>query len=130
MPLYNVAAVAEALDVPMRQVDNILSRHEIAGVERKRRGVTRRITSDAVVTLRLALELGQSLHVPIGAAIEIAQRLERNGGTTPIGVFGMVSINMHALRATTSDQLDRAVELVGRRPRGRPATRQVGRRDA
>jgi len=129
MPLYNVAAVAEALDVPMRQVDNILSRHEIAGVERKRRGVTRRIASDAVVTLRLALELGQSLRVPIGAAIEIAQRLERTGGTTPIGVFGMVSIDMDVVRATTSDQLDRAVELVGRRPRGRPATRQVGRRD-
>ena len=124
MPVYNIAAVAEALDVPIRQVDNILSRHEIRGVERKRRGVTRRIAPDAVVTLRLALELTQALHVPIGPAIEIANRLEESGGTTRLGDFGTASIDLDSLRTATLNQLDRAVELVGRRPRGRPVSRR------
>jgi len=130
MPVYNVAAVAEALDLPMRQVDNVLSRHEIRGVERKRRGVTRRIAPDAVVTLRLALELAHALHVPIGAAIETADRLEQNGGTTRIGDFGTVSIDMDSLRAATLNQLDRAVEMVGRRPRGRPVSRRPAGADS
>ena len=125
MPLYNAAAVAQALDVPMRQVDNILSRHEIHGVERKRRGVTRRIAPDAVVRLRLALELAQALCVPIGAAIEIAHGLEQSGGMTRIGDFGTLSIDIDALRTATLEQLDRAVELVGRRPRGRPAKQRA-----
>ena len=126
MPVYDVAAVAEALDVPIRQVDNILSRHDIRGVERKRRGVTRRIAPDAVVTLRLAIELAQALHVPIGPAIEFANRLEESGGTTRLGDFGTASIDLDSRRTATLSQLDRAVELVGRRPRGRPVRRRPG----
>jgi hypothetical protein len=123
MPVYDVAAAAEALGVPAKQVDNILSRNSLPGVEHKRRGVTRRIAPDAVVTLRVALEIGDTLGLPVPAALEVARTILENGGTMKLGHFGHVTVDIDALRASTIARLDSAVETVGRRVRGRPTRR-------
>jgi hypothetical protein len=127
LPIYDLAALAEAFDADTRQLDNLLSRNEIEGVERRARGVTRRVTLDAAVTIRVALELATELRVPFAHALAIAARVSRSGvpdsgsrGEVTIGAFCTLRVDVPSLRRLTVDQLDTAVETVGKRPRGRP----------
>ncbi|MDF2774308.1 MAG: hypothetical protein K0S86_3808 [Geminicoccaceae bacterium] len=124
MPAYDVAAVAEALGVPAKQADNILSRHTLPGVERKRRGVSRRIAPEAVVTLAITLELRDALGLTIPSAIGVAMALREHGGVLDLGSFGRISVDLDALHASTIARLDAAVEAVGRRARGRRPKRR------
>lgn len=122
LPIYDVKAVAEALDIDLRQLDNLLSRNTIHGVDRSRRGVTRRVSSEAAVIIALSRELTESLGVPSAQALRLASALERDdSGGLAIGPFGWLRFDLVALRAFTLERLDAAVETVGRRRRGRPA---------
>ena len=121
LPFYDLSAVAQALDIQYRQLDNMLSRNDLAGVERKKRGVTRRLTTDAVVVIHLAWELASGLKMSIGDALQLAADLERAPGhDLAIGRFATLRVDVSALRASTLERLNTAVELVGRRRRGRP----------
>ena len=121
MPFYSVSAVAEAVGMSEKQLDNMLSRNALVGVERKARGVARRISADAAVTINLASGLSESLRVPIGAAIGIATQLQTtNEHVIGVGAFLTLRADMTALRIATLARLDMAVETVGRRRRGRP----------
>jgi hypothetical protein len=121
LPFYDVAALAIALDLDPRQVDNMLSRNTIAGVERKARGVTRRVNADAAVRVQLASELTRALGMPVGRALQLASRLTESGAEVPLGEYGLLRFDVMRLRRTTLERLDAAVEAVGRRRRGRPA---------
>ena len=133
MPIYDLAALAEALDADTRQLDNLLSRNEIEGVERRARGVTRRVSLDAAVTIRVALELASELRVPFAHALAIAARVGRSGaadsvdgsGEVSIGSFCSLRVDVSSLRRLTVDQLDAAVETVGKKPRGRPPKKKT-----
>ena len=127
MPVYDLAAVAEALDRPGKQIDNILSRNNITGIEHTKRGVTRRIALDAVLTLRVALELVDAVGLSIPAALDAAAIIRERRGTLQIGSFGRMVIDLDALEESTVTYLNRAVETVGRRARGRRPRRMFGR---
>ena len=121
MPFYDVPAVAEAVRMGEKQLDNLLSRNELIGVERRTRGVSRRLSVDAAVTIQLASELATVLGMPIGHALRVSRALqEHEGRAIRVGTFATLQIDLPALRATTLARLDSAVELVGRRKRGRP----------
>ena len=120
MPVYDLSALAEAFDTDAKQLDNILSRNEIAGVERRTRGVTRRVTLDAAVNIRVALDLAGDLGVPFARALRAAARLAADGGVVRVGEFASLHVDAGALRRSTLERLDSAVETVGKRPRGRP----------
>ena len=121
LPVYNVSAVAQAIGVDVKQLDNILSRNSLTGVDRRTRGVARRISTEAAITLQLACDLAAALEVPVAAALRISQILQRNDGeAVTIGRFASLRADVVALRVTTVARLDAAVELVGRRRRGRP----------
>ena len=127
MPVYDVAALAEAFEVNERQLDNLLSRNEIAGVERRTRGVTRRVTLDAAVAIRVALELTNELRVPSAHALRIASRITANPSEeVAVGSYGSLRFDVATIRGSTLERLDSAVEAVGRRRRGRPPTTQSG----
>ena len=129
MPYYDVSAVAEALDMDYRQLDNLLSRNDVAGVERKQRGVSRRLTADAVVVIHLAWELARDLRMPLAEALRLASEIERaSDHELALGGFGIIRFDVDALRAATLERLDTAVELVGRRRRGRPVGQSFARR--
>jgi len=121
LPIYDLSAVAHAIDLTPKQLDNLLSRNAIDGVERKRRGVTRRISPEAAVTIEIAWRLSEGTQIPIAAALDISQRLavapEHRVG---LGEFLSIAVEFGALRANTLERLDAAVEAVGRRRRGRP----------
>jgi len=124
LPVYDVAAVAEALDLESKQLDNLLSRNELSGVERKRRGVARRLTPESAVVIGFARELANALAIPLGSALSFAETVVRqNRRDIAIGSFATLRVDLFSLRAATYTRLDAAVELVGRRRRGRPRRR-------
>lgn len=126
MPVYDTTAAAEALGIPTKQLDNILSRHSLPGVEKRWRGVGRKIGPDAVVTLFLAIEFMRAARVPIVVALELAHAALTSGGKAELGQFAGITVDVALARASVAARLDAAVELVGRRPRGRRGTRPGG----
>jgi hypothetical protein len=127
LPVYDVAALSEAFEVEPRQIDNLLSRNEIAGVDRRTRGVTRRVALDAAITIRIALELSRVLRVPSAHALRVAAGLAENDmAGLAIGSHGILRFDLPELRASTLERLDSAVETVGRRRRGRPTMKRAG----
>ena len=121
MPVYDIAALSEALNADSRLLDNLLSRNDIEGVERRARGVTRRVTLEAAVTIRIALDLANALKIPFARALSVGTALAaENGMEFPVGAFGLLRFDVPAIRRFTLQQLDAAVETVGRRRRGRP----------
>jgi hypothetical protein len=124
LPVYDLPAVAHATDFEAKQLDNLLSRNPLPGVEKKRRGVARRLTPDVAVTVRLAKELSEVLGVPPGSLLAIASRIQRDGrDEIDMGGFATLRVDLSLLRASTLARLDNAVEVVGRRRRGRPSKR-------
>ena len=121
MPVYDLTAVAHALDVDLKQLDNLLSRNALPGVEKRRRGIARRLTPEVAVVIRLARELSESLGVSVGALLPVANAIER-GATNEVrvGEFATLHVDRDALRTSTLARLDAAVEVIGTRRRGRP----------
>lgn len=124
MPVYDVSAVAHALDLELKQLDNLLSRNVLAGVEKKRRGLARRLTPDVAVVIRLAKELSESLGVSTGSMLPIAHDIERSSSDdVRLSEFLTLHVDRNALRTSTLARLDSAVEVIGTRRRGRPPRR-------
>jgi hypothetical protein len=104
-----------------RQLDNLLSRNDLDGVERKARGVTRRISSDAAVAINIAWQLSEATRIPIASALELSRQLTANSNhLISVGDYLTLAIDFASIRADTLARLDTAVETVGRRRRGRP----------
>ena len=121
MPIYDVSAVAEALGFDLKQMDNLLSRNELAGVERKTRGVSRRLSVDTAVVIRIATELAAVLNLSPGSLLRFAHEIQRSSSPElQLGTFFTLRVDLAGLRASTVSRLDSAVEAVGRRRRGRP----------
>ena len=125
MPIYDTAAAAEALGVSAKQLDNILSRHTLPGIEKQRRGVGRRIGSDAVLAVFIAVEIVRAARMPLAVALQLARTSLMTGGEAMVGQFAVLTIDLAAVRASVAARLDAAVELVGKRPRGRRASIRV-----
>ena len=124
MPIYDLSAVAEALDVELKQLDNLLSRNELPGIEKRRRGVARRLTADLAVVIRLAKDLAEAIQVSPGSVLRFAHRIEREGrDEVSLGDFVTLRVDLARLHGSTLNRLDAAVETVGRRRRGRPPNR-------
>jgi len=125
-----LAAVAHAVDLDPKQLDNLLSRNALPGVEKKRRGLARRLTPDVVVVIRLAKDLAEGFRLSPGSLLGLSQQIA-NGNRTELdfGTFITVRVDLAALRTTTLARLNEAVEAVGRRPRGRPSRRASALRE-
>ena len=125
MPIYDLAAVAHALEMTPKQLDNLLSRNDLDGVERKTRGVTRKISSEAAIAINIAWRLAEATKVPITNALELSRRLTvHSDHAIAVGDHLTLAADFAAIRADTLSRLDAAVETVGRRRRGRPPTTQ------
>ncbi len=125
MPVYDLAAVAHALDFDLKQLDNLLSRNALPGVERRRRGIARRLTPDVAVVICLARELSEALGVSVGTLLSVANSIERAAtDEVRLGQYLTLQIDRAALRMSTLARLDAAVEVIGTRRRGRPRVRE------
>ena len=124
MPVYDLTAVAHALDIDLKQLDNLLSRNALSGVERRRRGIARRLTPDVAVVIRIAREISDAFGVPVGTLLSVAGSIERSAtNEMRLGKYLTLRIDRDALRTSTLARLDTAVEVIGPRRRGRPPAR-------
>ena len=122
MPFYDVSAVAHAVDLELKQLDNLLSRNMLPGIEKGRRGLARRLTPELAVVVRLAKELSEAFGISAGSVLPVAYRIEQEeSDELKLGAFLTLRVDRAAIRASTYARLDNAVEIVGRRRRGRPA---------
>jgi len=121
LPIYDLAAVAEAVNLEPKQLDNLLSRNHLPGVDRTKRGVSRRLNTEVAIILCLARELSQALHIPLGSALRFAKTaVGPDAAPIDLGNFATLQIDQQLLRSSITARLDAAVEAVGRRRRGRP----------
>ena len=123
MRAYTVKAAAVALKASPKWVDNVLSHHKVPGVTRKRQGVTRRVSSEAMLVLEIALRIMRSFGVPIGRALQVAgsvveMRADAAGVEVASGFSLMVDIA--AIEAELAERLAHAVEVSPSPRRGRP----------
>jgi hypothetical protein len=126
MRAYTVATTAVTLRVTPKWLDNVLSQNNVDGVIRRRQGVARRLTPQAVVTLDLALRLTKAFHATIPVALRLAQRLRENGPEAvgiDVGDGLRLAIDLRRLEADVMERLAHAVEIAPSPPRGRPRRR-------
>ena len=97
---YDVAAAALTLDVPLKWVDNLLSRHRIPGVEQSRQGVTRRLSQHAITSIALVWILCEELGLPVGKAVHLAVRMTTTEDATL--TFGEGTLVLGFDRATVA----------------------------
>ena len=123
MRAYTVAAVAVALKMPVKWVDNVLSHNRVRGVSQARQGVARRLTPQAVTILEIALQLVRAASIPASRALAIAHEVADLGGSVaPVYLSRSVTIvvDVTAITRETTERLAQAVEIAPRPQRGRP----------
>lgn len=133
MRAVTAATAAAILQVDQKTFDNLMLRIGPEAVPRGRQGVERRIPVALIEDLMLTRDLSVSLGIPTRDAFAVAQRLlGRNGtaarlnpetefvGSLHVGAFIQLGADLAELRRQIHDRLEAAVEIVVRRPRGRP----------
>ncbi|HEX8850921.1 MAG TPA: hypothetical protein VF761_15425 [Gemmatimonadaceae bacterium] len=121
MRAYDVAVGALALDVDRKWLDNLIAHHDIRGVERFARGVSRRLSMRALLTAAIVRDLQRELAVPAARAVEIAQRLLA-GHHSDLALTPALSVRLDlaALEREIAHRLIHAMETAAPRRRGRP----------
>ncbi len=120
MRAYSSIVVANALGVDPRWLDSVVVQHRIAGVNRERQGVSRAISPSAVITIAVAIALIEALHLPIGAALELAASLISGGGDHTPAEGMSIHVDVSAIERRISARLAEAVEAHPPPRRGRP----------
>jgi hypothetical protein len=127
MRAYTVAATAVTLDVPVKWVDNALSHHHVLGVAKRRQGVARKLSYQAVLTLEVALRIVRALGAPLPRSIELATVLVSDPKSRQsLGAASGLSlgIDIESIEAHVARLLAHAVEVAPSPRRGRPTTRK------
>lgn len=134
------ATAAAILELDQKTFDNLLLRLGDAAIPPGRQGVERRIPVALLEDLALTRDLNVALGIPTKTAFAVARRLLGRGnrlpedGETPTtdfvgslqaGAFVQLGVDIRALREHVQARLESAIEVVVRRPRGRPARSNV-----
>jgi hypothetical protein len=127
------ATAAAILQVNQKTFDNLMLRIGPDAVSRGRQGVERRIPVALIEDLMLTRDLSVYLGIPTRDAFVVAQRLLGRSdagaglnpdtefvGSLPVGAFIQLGADLAELRRQVQERLEAAVEIVVRRPRGRP----------
>jgi hypothetical protein len=118
---YTVAATAVTLGVTRKWTDNVLSHHSVEGVLYSKQGIQRQVTPLGLLTLEIALGLGRSMHVPIGRALEMSNRLiAAEGGEVTFGPTLKLRADVESISRQLDYRLERALEMTPIPKRGRP----------
>lgn len=122
MKLYDVVAAAFALQADAKWVDNVLSHHPVPGVERSRRGKSRRLKRESILHLLLIRELGTTVGIPVARAVTIAGELLAGG--TFVAREVRIAVDVSSLAALLDRRLGEAAEGAIAARRGRPPARR------
>jgi hypothetical protein len=120
---YDVKVAALALDVPPKWLDNLLSHHQVPGVQRGRQGVDRRIADHGLTAIAIVRLLCDEIGLPVPRAVQLAQQLYASEPRvssirTESGV--VVELPVAAIEATLRERLPDALLAAPTARRGRP----------
>ena len=124
MPLYNSSTTATALGVSQKWLDNLLSHNKIGSIQQGGQGVSRRLSIESIAIISVARTVTESLHVPTGQAVALAERMIASGmGEVALSPVIRVTVDLPRLRESLLQALAHAVEVTPNPARGRPAGR-------
>jgi hypothetical protein len=119
---YSVRVAALTMGVDSKWIDNMLSRHQLPGISRQRRGIERRIDDEGLMAIELMRILNLELGISIAGAVAITATMMAPNSAgiyrTPSGLT--LQVPLSELEARLRTRLDDALESVARVPRGRP----------
>lgn len=118
MRAVTTATAAVILGMERKSFDNLLARLDDEELPRGRQGLERRIPVALLPRLLLSAELSERFAIPLRVAFQLSGALAR--GIQPGAPFVRLDVDFELLRGEIDRQLERAVETVVRRPRGRP----------
>ena len=120
MRSYTVATACFMLDVPVKWLDNILSRHDVPGVHQAGPRADRLISAEALDRLRILRALNLNLGITVPTGLAIAERVLANpDGGLPLGAGLELRLSHDRLRGELETRAAEASGAVHRR-RGRP----------
>ncbi len=124
MRAYSVAVASLGINAPKKWTDNAISQHDIDGIVSTQRGVARRITFPALLTLAIARDLQTDLGMSLSGAIRVAAGLtcHPDGREIRLGPL-TISMDVAAARRALEMRLADAMESAPRPRRGRPPSR-------
>ena len=122
---YSLRLIALTTGVDGRWLDNLLSRHQIPGVSRQRRGVERRINDEALLAIELVRVLNLELGVSMATAVAVAAHMlaPQSAGMYRTTSGLTLTLSIAELRQRLRARLLESLEFVARIPRGRPRSR-------
>jgi hypothetical protein len=120
---YNAAAVAHALNVDPKWLDNLLTHNELAGVAKTRQGVARQISVDSVVTIFLARHLMTALGATAALSLDASHQAAQTG-TFEIAAGVRITVDLSVVNESLGQLLLDAVQTAPPKARGRPRRRR------
>ena len=124
MRSYTVASASFVLDVPVKWLDNVLSRHAVSGVQQTGEGGDRLISAEALDRLFIARVLNLQLRISAAASLALAEGvLGEPNHCLSLGPGLELRLSHGALRAALETRAaDQSVVLPRRRGRPRAAS--------
>ena len=117
---FTVSVAAIVLGVDHKMLDNLLSHHAVPGCARARQGVRRRLTTEAILHVAVALLLVRELGVPLARALALAAGLVAGGRHEAAAGSLALTLDVAAMRLALVERIAAAVEGVREPKRGRP----------
>ena len=118
---YHTAAAAFAIGRPVKWLDNVLSRYDIAGVSRQTRGLSRAIPAHSLLVLRIASDLCGDLELSVPRSLELAHRLVNSADGSAVLSSGLrIQVDVTLTRRALDHRLIETAETHLPATRGRP----------
>jgi hypothetical protein len=112
------------MEMPIKWVDNLLSQHELPGVERSRQGIERRISDSGLLAIELVRVLSREAGMTVADAVRIARQVLAvpRGRDVSLALAIGVELRIHAttLEERLRQRLADAIDAAPRVRRGRP----------
>lgn len=122
MRSYDVGVASFALRVDRKWLDNLLSQHDVPGVDRSVQGLARQIPLRSLAIIAIVRDLQRHAGLPVSRGIDIGTRLIGPAhGHVRLG-SAVLTVDVPAIERELDHRLVDAMETVVPRRRGRPRT--------
>jgi hypothetical protein len=120
---------AAALGVDRKVLDNVLAREGRSLLPIGVRGRRRRVSTDTLERIAVALILNRDLGVSIAKGLELAERISGSPALPiAVGAMSALAFDLPRLRDALEFSVNEALECVAERTRGRPGVRNTAGR--
>ena len=120
---YTISAVAHALNVEPKWLDNLLTHNNIPRVDRSRQGIARHIPPETVAIIHVTRQLVGALGCSSAAALLVAHSAIADGHAD-IGFGVRLTVDLVGINELLGQRLFDAVQAAPPKTRGRPPRRQ------